>query len=313
MIVRIIIKGNGMMVEKLGMMRPIVLCAFAAFGCMTIASAEGEITSAQMKSLYGRDLQILGELQSINLSAQSLVVAGQHVALAKETTFTYNGAVIADHTAALHMLHAGDVLAITGAVDEPAVSISRIEDSYVPGATRIFIKGKVASVISSVGRASVGELGVDFTPAMADPKFTKVEVGQVIEATGVQPTVGGLLLADSVSADSIIGTSGSKPTLASIIGTSGAKPTPDSIIGTSGSKPTPASIIGTSGAKPTPDSIIGTSGAKPTPASIIGTSGAKPTPASIIGTSGAKPTPASIIGTSGAKPTPASIIGTSGG
>jgi hypothetical protein len=280
----LIIKGNWMRVDKLGMMSPIVVCAFA-FGCMTIASAESEITAAQMKSVYGRDLQILGELQSINLSAQSLIVAGQQVSLGKETTFTYNGAVIADRTAALHILRAGDVLAITGALDEPAVSISRIDDSYVPGATRIFIKGKVASVVSSVGRATIGDLGVDFTPAMADPKFTKVEVGEIIEATGVQPTVGGLLLADSVSADSIIGTSV-------------AKPTPDSIIGTSVAKPTPASIIGTSVVKVTPESIIGTSVAKPTPASIIGTSVAKPIPASIIGTSLTKPAPNSIIGTS---------------
>jgi hypothetical protein len=241
------------------MMSPIVACAVAAFGCITLASAEGEITAAQMKSVYGPDLQILGELQSVNLSEQCLVVAGQQVSLAKETTVSYNGAVIVDHTAALRMLHAGDVLAITGPVDEPAVSISRIEDSYVPGATRIFVKGKVASVVSTVGRASVGELNVDFTPAMADPRFTKVEVGQVIEATGVQPTVGGLLLADSVSADSIIGTSFGKPTPASIIGTSVAKPTPASIIGTSFGKPTPASIIGTSIAKPAPNSIIGTS------------------------------------------------------
>ena len=166
-----------MRVDKLGMLPPIVACAFAAFGCMTIASAEGQITAAQMKSQYGRDLQILGELQSINLSAQSLMVAGQQVSLARETSVSYNGTVIADHAAALHMLHAGDVLVITGSLDEAVVSVSRIEESYVPGATRIFVKGKVGSVVTSVGRASVGELNIDFTPAMSDPKFTKVEVG----------------------------------------------------------------------------------------------------------------------------------------
>src|ERR1700722_15459307 len=271
--------------RKFGVSSAILSAAITIFSCGAAAPAIAEATGAQLKALYGSELKVLGDLESVDISRGVLLVAGQHVSLAADTAFSYNGIPVEDQARALSMIQPGDLLVISGPLDAPARSVSRLEEAYVAGATTVFVRAKVVVVQQSLGRAKVDELSVDLTPAMADPQFVKVEPGQVIEAVGIRPTTGGLLLASNVSARSsgglsIVGTAGAK----SIVGTAGAK----SIVGTAGAQ----SIVGTAGAQ----SIVGTAGAK----SIVGTAGAQ----SIVGTAGAQ----SIVGTAGAK----SIVGTAG-
>jgi len=272
----------------------ILSAAITIFSCGAAAPAIAEVTGAQLKALYGSELKVLGDLESVDISRGVLLVAGQHVSLTADTAFSYNGIPVEDQARALSMIQPGDLLVISGPLDAPARSVSRLDEAYVAGATTVFVRAKVVAVQQSLGRAKVDELGVDLTPAMADPQFVKVEPGQVIEAVGIRPTTRGLLLASSVSARSsgglsTVGTAGAQSIVGtagvqSIVGTAGAQ----SIVGTAGAK----SIVGTAGAK----SIVGTAGAK----SIVGTAGAQ----SIVGTAGAQ----SIVGTAGAK----SIVGTAG-
>ena len=288
-------KGNSRVI------RVIVSGTISVLSSTAALSAGAEMSASELKGTYGAELEVLGAVQRIDVAHYSLIVAGQHVSIAKGTSFSIDGVAVADAARALGMIQSGDLVAVQGEIGAPAKLISRLKESYVAGATTVYVKGKLTSVDSSVGLAKIGELNVDLTPAMADSKVGNLEVGQVAEVVGMQPSSGGRLLANSiigtskVSPDSIIGTSKVAPD--SIIGTS--KVSPDSIIGTS--KVAPNSIIGTS--KVSPDSIIGTS--KVAPNSIIGTS--KVSPDSIIGTS--KVSPDSIIGTS--KVSPNSIIGTS--
>src|ERR1700722_5664466 len=262
----------------------ILSAAITILSCGAAAPAVAEVTGAQLKALYGSELKVLGDLESVDISRGVLLVAGQRVSLATDTAFSYNGIPVEDQARALSMIQPGDLLVVSGPLDAPARSVSRLEEAYVAGATTVFVKAKVIAVQQSLGRAKVDELGVDLTPAMPDPQFVRVEPGQVIEAVGTRPTQRGLLLATSVSARSsglsIVGTAGAQ----SIVGTAGAQ----SIVGTAGAK----SIVGTAGAK----SIVGTAGAR----SIVGTAGAQ----SIVGTAGAQ----SIVGTAGAR----SIVGTAG-
>ncbi len=280
---------------KLQITSAIACGTIAALAAFAVASAHPQSTAAELKRLYGQDLQVLGEVQRVDLSKGTLVVAGQHVAISNETAFLQRQITTAEPASVFRTIQVGDILAISGPLDAPAASITRLDAAYVPGSTTIFVKGKIAAVEKSTGVARIDELSIDFTPAMSDPKFVMLEAGQVAEVIGTQPAPGGQLLADSISVtSSIIGTAKVAPS--SIIGT--AKVSPDSIIGTA--KVSPDSIIGT--AKVSPSSIIGT--AKVSPSSIIGT--AKVAPSSIIGT--AKVSPDSIIGT--AKVAPSSIIGT---
>src|ERR1039458_5574970 len=193
--------------RKQGMASVAVVAAITTACLAAIAPANAEVTGAQLKGLYGSELQVLGDVESIDLTRSVLTVAGQHVSIAKETSFTYNGVAVEDQVSALRMLQPGDLVVISGSLAAPVQSVSRLKEAYVAGATTIFVKAKVLSTEQSLGRATVDELAVDLTPAMADPQFAKIEAGQIIEAVGIRPTAGGLLLASSVSPSSIVGTS----------------------------------------------------------------------------------------------------------
>ena len=108
----------------------------------TVASAN-DVTATQLKSMYGAELQVLGDVESIDLTHGSLLVAGQHISIAKETSFSYNGIPVDDQARALSMIQPGDLLAVSGPLDAPVRSISRLKESYVAGATTVFVKAKV--------------------------------------------------------------------------------------------------------------------------------------------------------------------------
>src|ERR1039457_2667777 len=162
--------------SKLGMTRAIVSGSIAALGCMAAFQACAEVTAHQLKRIYGSDLEVLGEVQQIDLAHNLLIVAGQHIVIAKETSLSYDGVAVEDSSQALRMIQLGDMLAISGAVGSPAISINRLKDAYVAGASTIYVKGKVASVDSSVGFAKIDEMPIDLTPAMSDSKAGTLEL-----------------------------------------------------------------------------------------------------------------------------------------
>jgi hypothetical protein len=222
--------------RKLAITSALVIGAVTIFTCAAVSPVSADVTGEQLKNLYGSDLQVLGDVESIDLAHGVLVVAGQHVSIGQETAISYNGVPMSDQTLALQMIQPGDLVAATGPLDAPVQSVSRLKEAYVAGATTVFVRAKVASSEPSSGRATVDRLSVDLTPAMADAQFANVESGQVIEAVGTRPVAGGVLLANTVSPSSIVGTSAAAK---SIVGTSLARP--DSIVGTSAK-----SIVGTS-------------------------------------------------------------------
>src|ERR1700691_2145180 len=193
--------------RKLGITSAIVTGAITMLCCAAAAPARAEVTGEQLKDQYGAELQVLGDVESIDLAHSVLMVAGQHVSIAKETAFSYNGLAMEDQALALQMIQPGDLVAVPGPLDAPVQSISRLKEAYVAGATTLFVKAKVLSSEPSLGRATVDGLALDLTPAMADAQFAKVEPGQVIEAVGIQPAAGGALLASRISPTSIVGTS----------------------------------------------------------------------------------------------------------
>jgi len=232
---------------KLRIVCTLVGGAIASLTCAAAFPAGAEVTVAQLKGLYGSELEVVGEVQRVDVAHESFVVAGQHVTIAKETVFSYNGVPVPGASSALRMIHPGDMLAVTGPVDAAAISVSRLQEPYIAGATPIFVKGKVLAVDLSVGTAKIDEMGVDLTPAMSDTNVASIAVGQTVEVLGIQPAAGSRLLARS-----IVGTPNASP--AGIVGTGR-----NGIVGTSGIVGTGRNgIVGTSG-------IVGTAG-------IVGTS-----------------------------------------
>ena len=269
----------------------------------SVIPAGAETSINQIKTQFGADLRVLGQVQYNDAVKGVINVVGQRIEISRQTVFLVNHVSVARTGAELQSIMPGDMLAVFGPLDSPALSIDRLTTVYVPGSTVIYVRGAISAVDKTLGVAKVNELGVDYTPALYNSEALSLAAGQVVEAVGIQTSPAGKLLAEQLSisgtkvaeSGSISGTSVAKPT--SISGTSVMKA--ESISGTSVVKAD--SISGTSVAKPT--SISGTSVAKPT--SISGTSVAKPT--SISGTSVAKAD--SISGTSVVKPD--SISGTS--
>src|SRR6202453_2687023 len=282
----------GMKGSSLGMTSALARGILVALGVTSLIPARAETSIVELRSQYGSELQVLGQVQQIDSTKGTIVVAGQHISISRQTAFLVGNVEAANPAQELQAIKLGDVLAVFGPLGSPAVSIDRLDTAYVSGSTAIYVKGKVSAVDKTIGVAKIDELGVDFTPAMYDSALSSLAVGQVVEAVGIQTSPTAKLLAEQMS---ISGTSVVKPT--SISGTSVVKA--DSISGTSVVKPT--SISGTSVVKA--DSISGTSVVKPT--SISGTSVVKAD--SISGTSVVKPT--SISGTSVVKAD--SISGTS--
>jgi len=254
-----------------------------------------ERTDSRAQVMNESDLLVVGAVEKIDLTLGYALVAGQRVYIAKDTVLLENDGAISSGRDALQLLQEGDFVSVNGLMDMPAASVRRLSESYIPGATSIFVKGQVSLVDESLGVATVGGLKIDVTPAMGSTEYEGVRAGEVIEAIGIQPEIGGSLIAASIRPSAITGTSLVVPR--AITGTSLV--TPRAITGTS--LATPRAITGTS--ELTPRAITGTSLA--TPRAITGTSEA--TPRAITGTSLA--TPRAITGTS--ELTPRAITGTS--
>ena len=244
------------------------LSAAAGIAVSALATAQG--APNVVARLANPKIEVLGPIQTVDVAHRVLRVDGQTIAFGSNTSVSYDSATVTGGAlTAIASAQTGDLVAVYGRLGRPATAVKFLSTEYVPGAMRIFVRGRVTAVDSSIGQAKINGLSIDYTPAMSNPYFKNLRIGQIVQVSGIQPVLDGILLADRLQFDakgaSIIG-SGSQDM--SIIG-SGAKGA--SIIG-SGAKG--ASIIG-SGAKGA--SIIG-SGAQAS--SIIG-SGAKG--ASIIG------------------------------
>src|ERR1700683_4553310 len=105
--------------RKLGITSALVAGAITMLCCVAAAPASAEVTGAQLKNLYGAELRVLGDVESVDLAHGVLLVAGQHVSIAKDTAFSYNGVPVEDQADALRMIQTGDQLAVFGELDGP--------------------------------------------------------------------------------------------------------------------------------------------------------------------------------------------------
>ena len=74
----------------------------------------------------------------------------------------------------------------------------RIGSSYVPGASPIAARGQITAVNFSVASLSIGDLSLDYSPALSSNSGFSPGVGQFIQFTGTQPAFGGIALLTSI-------------------------------------------------------------------------------------------------------------------
>jgi hypothetical protein len=69
-------------------------------------------------------------------------------------------------------------------------------DSYVPGATAVFVVGIPSSINKMNGTANIGQLTIDFTSSLASSKSPTVSLWAF---SGIQPRNKGLFLSSSTA------------------------------------------------------------------------------------------------------------------
>ena len=161
-------------------------------GSASMFSPNEDVLSS-LQTRFGEDLVLVGQVDAFSDAGEAIVL-GQRVA-----------------GAAGPGLRIGDYIAVLG---QPAVDgrvegllVYQLSDSYVPGASRILIRGVPTSDLSSSGYAEIGNQKIDLTPAMSrsDLAWLGKKRG-VVSVVGIQPLPNGVVLASEATTDGSLGT-----------------------------------------------------------------------------------------------------------
>ena len=152
-----------------------------------IARVPSQGNFSSLLSRFGQNLVLVGRIDAISSSGQ-LSVLGQSI-----DGFGSPGLAPGDYVAVLGRL------AEDGTIDPQAVLL--VDESYVAGATRIFIRTDSSFNYSSTGETRVGGQAIDITPLLANVPLTQGKYGptQAFGIIGTQPTIGGVVLAESIA------------------------------------------------------------------------------------------------------------------
>jgi len=97
-------------------------------------------------------------------------------------------------------LTVGNIVSVYGDLFGPGqitASDIRVSDElYVPGATEVMVTGIPSSVDLLLGTARIGDLTIDYTPALGGSNFEGI--GAAMTVIGIQPALGGVMISDRV-------------------------------------------------------------------------------------------------------------------
>ena len=128
---------------------------------------------------------LAGPIQSIDRVNGTFVSIGQTVAFSGDGVGSLR---IGD------FVTVNGTLSAAGLIDATDVFVST--ETYVPGATEVFVTGIPSSIDYSLGTARIGELTVDYTPSLGG--FGMHRMGAAITVIGTQPALGGTMLGGRV-------------------------------------------------------------------------------------------------------------------
>jgi hypothetical protein len=166
-------------------------------------SSDAELLA--LRALSDGSLIAVGPVEALSVDESSIQILGQ--------TFV----VLADPDAQLLLrsLSLGDVVALFGDHTNEGLLVhsgSRLSGQYVPGASRVYLKGRLTQLSSFVGRAAVGRLELDLSSAGIDSQHNLETADDTVEIVGTQPLPGGVVLVSSIevtrdrSTDASVGT-----------------------------------------------------------------------------------------------------------
>ena len=93
------------------------------------------------------------------------------------------------------------MVAVLGAAQKDGTLAPRsmvfLDASYVPGATKVLLKGNVTSVDRTSGKLAIGKQLVDYSSVLSRADVA-ISVGTLVTVVGTQPLSNGLILADTI-------------------------------------------------------------------------------------------------------------------
>ena len=116
------------------------------------------------------------------------------------SVFESMGQIILASQSMLSRMRIGDYVSVNGTVISSgwlyADEVSVLGESYVPGASAVFVTGIPSSIDLSTGRVQIGGLTIDYTQVLSSGDLV---VGFEMSFGGIQPVTRGLLISDAVS------------------------------------------------------------------------------------------------------------------
>jgi hypothetical protein len=145
-----------------------------AFLCSYPSSANVSPATASIQSLVDSNLVLLGPVERVDLPESRIQVLGQLVTVPNTRTNVI----------------VGELVAIYGVVDANGTykisAVSQLGSSpYVPGATKLFLKGLVTSIDSNAGTLKIGSYSVNYSGALHSLSADQLAVGDVAIFTGL--------------------------------------------------------------------------------------------------------------------------------
>ena len=183
----------------------------------------------------GAKLLAVGRLDSINLSESCAYVLGQEFALIAGSA---NSAFLETAAVGSPVALFGEIVNGIYVVDAALV----LDGQYVPGASRVFLRGRVSSLNRRIGSVSIGTAYLEAASFSFDPTVASLRVGSVAAVVGTQPTISGVVLVERVSRIN----SARRSDIDASVGTG----SPDASVGTG----SPDASVGTG----SPDASVGT-------------------------------------------------------
>jgi hypothetical protein len=134
----------------------------------------------------GSDLLIVGPVSISDAAGQTAEILGQSIVVPPQSS------------GILHDVAVGEVLAVAGHVTSSGAILARrvvrVPTSYIDGASEVLVTGVVTELTTSLARAKVGGLIIDYSPALYSGE-TGIAKGSVIRLRGIRPAESGPLVA----------------------------------------------------------------------------------------------------------------------
>jgi len=124
---------------------------------------------------------IQGPIESIDKEKSLVCIAGQVIPL--------------DKISNVRIGHLAVLLQIDDGKSQRLLLVDAY-DTYVPGAMRVLVSGRVDEVDASLARIRIEGLWIDYSALLASAPQLKFSNGEIVSLSGIQPSSGGVLIAD---------------------------------------------------------------------------------------------------------------------